>query len=213
MGADAPAAQIVELGALLHGEEPARQARQVILKEAAGEEPRHGGERVEDHHPAGAVELGGLGSQGADPIEIEADMKEPAVEPAGGEEGPPAVQGEHRVGPGRAEPQQGLGAGRPDGHEAAHPNALGIDHQRGDIEERRPHDDRLDEPRVLPQVAEDGGESEHPWVFAAAVGALLGGGADQLAAGGADDRAGALFPKHGGGTLSEGQSLRGVQVP
>src|SRR6185295_4304552 len=68
----------------------------------------------------------------------------------------------------------------------------------GHIEERGPHDDRLHEPHVLAEMAQDGREPPHSRPLPAAVEADLVVDPYQLAAGGAEGRAGALAAEHDG---------------
>jgi len=85
---------------------------------------------------------------------------------------------------------------------------VGIDGEHRQIQEGVAQDHRLHEPKVLPQAADERGEPPHPRALAAAVEADLVVDPHQLAAGGAEDGAGALAAEHGG-TLSQRINLRG----
>src|SRR5436305_640471 len=74
----------------------------------------------------------------------------------------------------------------------------GIHDEHRQVEEDVAEDHRLDEPQVLPQVADHRGEPPHPRPPPAAVEADLVVDPHQLAAGGAENGAGALAAEHGG---------------
>jgi hypothetical protein len=151
---------------------------------------------VDDYRPRRANHVGRRRAQLPHPHHVEQDVENAAVQPSGAQHGPPAIEVKDGNGARRAEAQQRHAVRREKRHHPAHLDPTARSEQRQRVEDDADAGDGFRESEIGAEPAQHGREPPQPRVPAPAAVTALVVDADQVSAGGTDDRSGALTIEH-----------------
>ena len=163
-----------------------RDERAIRAHERRQEEPGSGGGLVDHERPGGAEGLARRREQVPQPVHVQPDVEQAAVEPAGAQQRVGLARREDRQAAGGAELEERVPVGAQEAERAAEPDVADAERQREEEQDRVGADQRREHPVAV--EAEETGEAEERRVAAAAVQALAVADAHQLSAAGAEHR-------------------------